>query len=76
MATTEVYEKLRQKMNLYSINCPKNPKVIKALKNMFSPEEAEMLSNFNQPYYDAYTIEEFAKNLICKNKKFKKYLMV
>ncbi|HMF32598.1 MAG TPA: hypothetical protein VKK79_14340 [Candidatus Lokiarchaeia archaeon] len=61
MPESDVYEKLRQKINLFFINTPKSPKILKILERVFSPEEAELLSNFNTPYIDAMTIDKFAK---------------
>ncbi len=61
MPKTDVYEKLRQKINLFFINTPKSPQILKILQHVFSPEEAELLSNFTTPYLDAQTIEKFAK---------------
>lgn len=61
MAETDVYEKLRQKINLFFINTPKNPKILKILQHVFSPEEAAMLANFSTPLLDAQIIDKFAK---------------
>jgi electron transport complex protein RnfB len=60
MTQLDSYEALRQKMNLFFINTPKAPSIMKILRHLFTPEEAEMLSLFNTPFLDARTVEDFA----------------
>jgi len=60
MTQLDSYERLRHKLNLFFINTPKAPSIMKLLAHLFTPEEAELLSLFNTPYLDARTVEAFA----------------
>ncbi|OLS14440.1 MAG: 4Fe-4S ferredoxin iron-sulfur binding domain-containing protein [Promethearchaeota archaeon CR_4] len=61
MTQPDCYERLRHKLNLFFINTPKAPSILKILAHLFTPEEAELLSLFNAPYLDARTVDTFAK---------------
>jgi electron transport complex protein RnfB len=57
----DVYEKLRQKMDNFPIGLPKSKEIMKFLQRLYSEEEARIISNFNIPYMDSRTIEDFSK---------------
>jgi len=57
----DVYEKLRRKMDNFGIGLPKSKEIAKFLKRLYTEEEAGVLSNFNIPYMDSRTVEDFSK---------------
>jgi len=57
----DVYELLRRKMDNFPIGLPRGEDILKFLRKMFTEEEAKMLSNFNIPYMDSRTVEDFSK---------------
>lgn len=48
----EYYEILRSKMDKWPTRTPNSPDIIKILKELFTVEEAELLSYFKEPYKD------------------------
>lgn len=60
-SSEDVYEKLRQKMDNFPIGLPKSKEIMKFLKKLYTEEEAKILINFNIPYMDSRTVEEFSK---------------
>jgi pentatricopeptide repeat protein len=61
MARDDVYEKLRQKMNLWPLRTPKTKEVIEILRMLFTEEEAELLTCFTAPYRDPLTLGQIVE---------------
>jgi electron transport complex protein RnfB len=55
------YESLRRKIDSFPIGAPRSEDFLKFLRRLYSEEEARILSNFNVPYMDTRTVEEFSK---------------
>lgn len=63
MTETDSYEKLRQAMNLFFLKVPKTKTFHQFLELIYTPEEAEILSNFGMPYF----VEERIGRIIRKS---------
>ena len=50
--TLNVYEKLRQKMDRWPTRAPKSREIIAILQELFTPQEAELLTYFKAPLTD------------------------
>ncbi|MFX1353353.1 MAG: 4Fe-4S dicluster domain-containing protein [Promethearchaeota archaeon] len=59
--TKDYYELLRQKMDKWPTRTPKSKDIIKILKELFTEEEAEILSHFKAPLMDQATPLEIAE---------------
>lgn len=60
-STADYYELLRQRMDKWPTRTPKSKGIIKILKELFTEEEAEVLSNFKEPFIDMVTPIELAE---------------
>ena len=60
-STADYYELLRQRMDKWPTRTPKSKGIIKILKELFTEEEAEVLSYFKGPYRDMVTPIELAE---------------
>ncbi|MHA1412969.1 MAG: 4Fe-4S binding protein [Promethearchaeota archaeon] len=54
------FELLRQKLDKWPIRAPKAPEIIKILKEMYTEEEAKLLSYFEMPFVDRVNPKELA----------------
>jgi Pyruvate/2-oxoacid:ferredoxin oxidoreductase delta subunit len=61
MSEIDVYERLREKINLWPIRTSRTKEVIEILKILFNEEEAEFLTHFTAPYQDPETVEQMAE---------------
>ena len=59
-AESTVYELLRQRMDQWPTRAPKSAEILKILKELFTREEAELLTYFKGPYIDLANPEEIA----------------
>ncbi|MFX1495086.1 MAG: 4Fe-4S dicluster domain-containing protein [Promethearchaeota archaeon] len=59
--TEDFYELLRQKMDKWPTRTPKSNDIMKILKELFTEEEAEILSYFKAPYMDLASPLEIAQ---------------
>ncbi|MFX0180921.1 MAG: 4Fe-4S dicluster domain-containing protein [Candidatus Hodarchaeota archaeon] len=59
--TEDFYELLRQKMDKWPTRTPKSKDIMKILKELFTEEEAEILSYFKAPYMDLASPLEIAQ---------------
>ncbi len=58
----DVYEWLRQKMNIWPMRAPKSKYMLKLLKIVYTLEEADLVSSaFSFPFADAKTVEQAAE---------------
>ncbi|MFX0140510.1 MAG: 4Fe-4S dicluster domain-containing protein [Candidatus Hodarchaeota archaeon] len=57
----DFYELLRQKMDKWPIRTPKSKDIMKILRELFTEEEAEILSYFKAPFMDLATPIEIAQ---------------
>ncbi|MDD1778484.1 MAG: 4Fe-4S binding protein [Candidatus Helarchaeota archaeon] len=61
MAEKDPYEKLRRVMNLFFLKVPKTKIFHHMLELIYTPEEAEILSNFGMPYIDEMRINRIIR---------------
>lgn len=61
MTEADVYEKLRQKINLWPMRTPRTKEVIEILRILFNEEEAEFLTHFTAPYQDPETMDQMVE---------------
>lgn len=61
MGDVDVYEGLREKINLWPIRTPRTKEVMEILRILFNEEEAEFLIHFTAPYQDPETIEQMVE---------------
>ncbi|NVM52424.1 MAG: 4Fe-4S dicluster domain-containing protein [Candidatus Helarchaeota archaeon] len=61
MSETDPYEKLRRKLNLFTLRVPKTKTFHKLLELLYTPEEAEIISTFGMPYIDYMRVPWFIK---------------
>ncbi len=58
----DVYEQLRRKMNVWPMRAPKSKYMLKLLKIVYTPEEADLVSSaFSFPFADAKTVVQVAE---------------
>ena len=57
----DYYELLRLSMDKWPTRTPKSPDIRKILKELYTEEEAELLSNFKGPFIDMATPLEIAQ---------------
>ncbi|MHA2290227.1 MAG: hypothetical protein ACXABG_15685, partial [Promethearchaeota archaeon] len=57
----DYYELLRSRMDKWPTRTPKSPDIRKILKELFTEEEAEILSYFEGPYMDMATPSEISE---------------
>ncbi len=61
MVEKDPYEKLRRAMNLFFLKVPKTKTFHHLLELIYTPEEAEILSNFGMPYIDELRINRIIR---------------
>ncbi|MCK4382402.1 MAG: 4Fe-4S dicluster domain-containing protein [Candidatus Lokiarchaeota archaeon] len=57
----DYHELLRSRMDMWPLRTPKSPDIRKILKELFTEEEAEILSNFKGPFIDMATPLEISQ---------------
>ena len=60
LVETDVYEKLRSKVSSWPVRVPRTTELMEMLKVLYTPEEAELLTQFTAPYQDGQTIDQLA----------------
>ncbi|MHA1299700.1 MAG: ATP-binding protein [Candidatus Helarchaeota archaeon] len=65
-----VYEKLRDRITRWPVRVPKSQNLTKLLKLIFTPEEAEIMSFFEQPHIDRVSTKKLVKRVLAKTDKF------
>ncbi|MHC1590499.1 MAG: 4Fe-4S dicluster domain-containing protein [Candidatus Helarchaeales archaeon] len=66
----DVYEKMRRTISNWPIRAPKSKYVKKIFELIFTPEEAEIISFFNQPLVDRVSPKKFVKRVLQKTDKY------
>ena len=61
MTESDPYEKLRRKLNRFTLRVPKTKKFHKLLELLYTPEEAEILSLFGMPYIDEMRLPRISR---------------
>jgi len=61
LTEADIYEKLREKMNLWPLRVPRTKEVIEMLKILFTEEEAECLTHFSAPFQDPETMDQIVE---------------
>ncbi|MHA1785133.1 MAG: 4Fe-4S binding protein [Candidatus Helarchaeota archaeon] len=68
--TEDVYEDFRKVINKWPIRAPKSKNLTKLLQLIFSPEEAEIMSFFEQPMVDRVSQKKIIKRIMSKTDKY------
>nr|MDO8082877.1 4Fe-4S dicluster domain-containing protein [Candidatus Freyarchaeota archaeon] len=61
MAESDIYEELREKLNLFPVRVPRTKELMEMLKVVYTPEEAEFLAHFSAPLQNPETIDQIVK---------------
>ena len=61
LTEADVYEKLREKMNLFPVRVPWTKEVMEMLKVVYTREEAEFLTHFPAPLQDPETMDQIVE---------------
>ncbi len=61
MTEADIYEKLREKMNLFPVRVPRTREVIEMFKVLYTPAEAEFLTSFSAPFQNPETMDQIVE---------------
>lgn len=64
------YEKLQKSINRWPIRAPKTKNLLNLLEEIFTPEEAEIMSFFQRPRLDRVSPRKFVKRVLAETDKF------
>lgn len=59
----DVYERLREKLNLFPLRVPRTKELMEMLEVVYTPEEAELLAHFSAPFQNPETMDQIVEKM-------------